>query len=157
MAFHSAWKTFRTQFGRTLASLKRHHDLLADEKITATILEIRDLDQPVQPLEDKLDGMSRRLEGIHISVDESAILRQKQQLNDKRRLVLTSLDPPDYHNDLENTSKERGVGSSGNWILNNDTFKEWVEMAGVENRTLYLNGIPGTGRYVVLTFKRKLC
>lgn len=148
VAFHSSWKTFRSQFNETLTKLKRHRDLLSDEKITAAIFEVRDVAQSVQSVEDKLDEMSRQLEQLHISVNDKATLQHKQHLEEKRKFVFSKLDAPEYHVDLERAFKKRKGGNYGDWVLADHTFREWVELTGThDKRWLYLNGIPGTGRY----------
>ncbi|KAK4225967.1 hypothetical protein QBC38DRAFT_510751 [Podospora fimiseda] len=124
LMFQSFWKTFQNKFGGTLAKLKRHQQLLSDEKITAAIFEVRDLRQSV---EDNLGD-------------------QKKQLEDKRQFVISKLDASGYHADLEFAFKQRGGGEYGDWILSNNTFQDWVEIGSMEDgvKTLYIHGIPGT-------------
>lgn len=143
MAFHSAWKTFHTKFATTLQKLKRYWDLLSDEKITATILEVQDLRVSV---EDKLDELARKVQDLHIDDNESAALKYQEQLEKKRQFVLSKLDAPDYEYDFERASEERQGTSSGNWVLENETFQGWVDVTTSENRTLYVHEIPGTGK-----------
>jgi hypothetical protein len=125
-----------------LAKLKRHRDLLSDEKITAAIIEVQDFRQS---FEDRLDELSREVQKLNLGNDEQQSLRQSEDLDRKRQLVLSKLNPPDYEYDLERASSEREASTSGNWLLSDHRFQHWSDVATMERRTLYLNGIPGTG------------
>ena len=142
MAFHSAWKTFKAHFGSSLKNLKRYRDLLSDDKITATIIEVKSLRQS---MEEKLDELSRKVEGLHIVDHETEALRHRELVDKKRQVVLSKLDAPDYRYDFEKACKERRGTSSGDWILGHPAFQEWAKMDTSDPRTLYLHGIPGTG------------
>ncbi|KAK3986135.1 hypothetical protein QBC44DRAFT_373441 [Cladorrhinum sp. PSN332] len=148
--FHSSWKTFQSHFGGTLAKLKRHQQLLSDETITATVHGVLHLGQSVQSVEDKLDEMSRKLEQLHLGVDENGRFQQKKQLEEKRQFVFSKLNAPDYHTDLEIAFKERGGSDHGDWILSDCTFSNWLELSGSDDsKTLYIHGIPGTGKTIL--------
>lgn len=145
--FHSSWRTFTTHFGPIFSKMKRHRDLLSDEKITATILEVQDMRES---MEDKLQELSRRLEELHLSTDEDRVLQQRERLDKRREFVFSKLGAPVYQNDFERASRERHQTSSGDWILNDDTYKKWIDTTSLEHRTLYLNGIPGTGEWLFI-------
>jgi hypothetical protein len=142
-AFYSAWRNFKTQFGPILSKLKRHRDLLSGEKLTAVI---EDVHQSVQVVEDKVDTLSRQLQHLYID-DQGLSRRYREDVNQKRELVLSKLDPPDYHYDLEKASNERRDSTSGNWLLAETTFGQWADVTTMEPRSLFLNGIPGSGRF----------
>lgn len=125
--------------------MKRHRDLLSDEKITATIFEVQDMRES---MEDKLQELSRRLQQLHLSTDEDKVLQQRERLDKRREFVFSKLGAPDYQSDFERASKERHETPSGDWILNNDTYQKWINAASKEYNTLYLNGIPGTGEWL---------
>lgn len=141
--FHSSWRTFSTRFGPTLNNLKRHRDLLSDEKLTAAIVGVQDFRQSI---EDKLHELSRKVQDLHLDNDKSRTLQDQEQLERQRQFVLSKLNPPDYHYDFERASKERQITPSGDWILNDTTYKKWTDTTNMEHRTLYLNGIPGAGQ-----------
>lgn len=122
--------------------LKRHRDLLSDEKLTAAIVELQDLRQS---MEDKLDELSRKLQGLHLEDEENGALRHREQVDRQRQLVLSKLDAPSFQHEFEKASRERQNTPSGNWILGHRTYKEWTDMKKTEHKTLYLNGSPGTG------------
>ena len=140
--FHSSWKTFKSQFGSTLRDLQRYRDLLSDEKITATIIEVQKLRQS---MESKLGELSRQLQDLQLAGDDDAMLRKREELEQKRRFVLEKLDAPNHADDLERASMERRGSPSGEWILGNSTFLEWSDMSSLEHRTLHVHGSPGTG------------
>lgn len=143
--FHSSWRTFTTHFGPIFSKMKRHRDLLSDEKITATIFEVQDMRES---MEDKLQELSRRLQQLHLSTDEDKVLQQRERLDKRREFVFSKLGAPDYQSDFERASKERHETPSGDWILNNDTYQKCINAASMEYNTLYLNGIPGTGEWL---------
>jgi hypothetical protein len=129
-----------------LSKLKRHRDLLSDEKLTTAVLEVQKLGQSVGSVEDKLDHISRRLAALQLSADNDTVIRLKRDLDEKRKFVLSVLDPPDYESDLDRAFKERQSVTAGDWIFENETFKQWAQSDNSsEVLTLYLNGIPGTG------------
>jgi len=141
-AFHSAWRTFKTQFGPVLTKLKRHRDLLSDEKLTATIADVH---HSVQTVEDKIDELSRHLQRLHVVDDDQAARRHREDVDGKRQFVLSKLDPPDYHFDLERASNERWNSASGDWLEADPAFAQWVDTTMTQSRALYLTGMPGTG------------
>ena len=143
-AFHSAWKTFKTQFGPILAKLKRHRELLSGEKLAAAVADVH---QSVQSVEDKVDTLSRQLERLHFVNDEEVSRRHREDLERKRQFVLSKLDPPDYYCDLEKALNERRDSTSGNWLLADATFRQWADITTMEPRALYLHGIPGSGKF----------
>ncbi|KAM7210934.1 Ankyrin repeat-containing domain protein [Rhypophila decipiens] len=145
IAFHSSWRTFKTQFGGTVKDLKKYRDLISDEKITATILEVQELGQS---MEERMDELSRQLEHLRVDVDQSFAMRHREQLDKKRQFVLSKLDPPAFEDDFERASKERRGTPSGSWILDNATFQDWADVTCSKHRTLYMNGSPGTGKTI---------
>ncbi|KAH6624506.1 hypothetical protein B0J18DRAFT_456785 [Chaetomium sp. MPI-SDFR-AT-0129] len=144
--FHSAWRTFKTQFGPILTKLKQHRELLSDEKLTATIADVR---QSVRSIEDKVGELSRHLQRLHIIDNEEAARRHREDLIGKRQFVLSKLDPPDYYCDLERASNQRWDSASGGWIEADTAFDLWVDTTMIQSRALYLTGIPGTGKTIL--------
>ncbi|KAK3300618.1 uncharacterized protein B0H64DRAFT_315062, partial [Chaetomium fimeti] len=145
-AFHSSWKTFKTQFGPILTKLKRHRDLLSDEKITALLTGASDLRQS---FEDKFDELSRQMLKLHLDNSDEESVRNHEAIDRKRQFILSKLDPPDYSLDLERASTERGDPTSGEWLRADAVFCEWADLTTMDPRALYLNGIPGTGKTIL--------
>ncbi|KAK3363959.1 hypothetical protein B0T25DRAFT_470206 [Lasiosphaeria hispida] len=144
--FHSSWRTFRTKFSGDLVRLKRHRDLLSDEKITATILDLQDFRESV---EEKLNELSRKVQDLHLEDEERETLRRRQQLDHKRQFVLSKLDPPNYQSDCEEAMKQRHGSCSGDWISQDRTFQAWADPVENGHKTLYLSGIPGAGKTIL--------
>ncbi|RYP43713.1 hypothetical protein DL768_009760 [Monosporascus sp. mg162] len=86
--FHSSWKTFKTRFGPILNSLKRHRELISDEKLTIATSEIRDFRSEVQDsrkfLEEKLEALSKQMKELQLEEEEERT--QKIQEQRSRRL-----------------------------------------------------------------------
>ncbi len=122
--------------------LKRHRDLLSDEKLSVAVAEIRD---SREALEDKLDELARRVQQLHFDNEEEKSLHLREALNKKRDFVQAKLDPPDQLFDLEKASEERKNPASGDWLLAEEGFVQWSNLGTMEHRELYLHGIPGTG------------
>ncbi|KAH6848231.1 hypothetical protein B0I37DRAFT_309598 [Chaetomium sp. MPI-CAGE-AT-0009] len=145
-AFHSSWKTFKTQFGPVLTKLKRHRDLLSDEKITALLAEVNGFRQS---FEDKFSELSRQMLKLHLDNSDEESLWHHEALDRKRQFVLSKLDPPDYSSVLERAFNERGVSTSGDWLRADAAFRQWTDLTTMDPRALYLNGIPGTGKTIL--------
>jgi hypothetical protein len=141
--FHSSWKTFRSQFESTLRDLKKHRDLLSDEKITVTILEVRELRSS---MESKLSELSRQLQHMQLADEDSAVLQRQEELEKKRSFIIGKLDAPNHAYDLDRASAERRGSSTGNWILDNPTFLEWSDTSSPGHCMLHVHGSPGTGK-----------
>ena len=97
--------------------------------------------------------LSRQLQKKYLVDDQEVSRRHREDLAWKRQSVLSKLDPPDYHYDLEKALKQRRDPNSSDWLLVDTTFRKWTDMSTVESRDLYLNGIPGSGKLFFLAFK----
>ena len=69
------------------------------------------------------------------------IIRQEQE----RRGVLDWLTPINYASEQNVFFSRRQVGT-GQWLLNSDAFKAWVETS---KQTLFCRGIPGAGKTIL--------
>ena len=143
--FHSSWKTFRTRFAPILGSLKRHRELISDEKLTIAISEVQDFREFV---EDKLEELSIQMRDLQLEEKEERTLKTQEHRSRRLQFVLNKFDVADCQGDrdLEHARRERHYhSSSGDWIFDHLLFKEWADLAIAGNSTLYLNGIPGAG------------
>ena len=134
-----------------MRDLKKYRDLLSDEKITATILEVHKLRQS---MEDKLSELSRQVQDLQLEDEDSAAIRRQEELDKRRRFVLERLDGPDTTTELEKASGERRGTHSGEWILGDAAFQEWLNFSKPESRMLHLHGSPGTGQDNELRLRR---
>jgi hypothetical protein len=98
--------------------MKRHRDLLSDEKISAAIIEVQEFRHSV---EDKLDQLSLQIQRLHID-DEGQILGHREALDRKRQFILSKLEPPDTESDLERALKERTGSKCGDWLESEAAF-----------------------------------
>jgi len=128
--------------GPILSKLKRHRDLLSDEKITAAIFEVQDMRESI---ERQLETLSRKFQELHLDIDESKVLQQRVRRDKQREFVFHKLGAPGYQYDFDRAARERSKNESGDWILNEDIYKEWTDTGIVGTKVLYLNGIPGAG------------
>jgi hypothetical protein len=143
--FHSSWRTFKTRFGPILRNLKRHRELISDEKLTIAINEGRDFRESV---EEKLEALSKQMKELQLQEKEEGALKIQEQRIKRLQFVLNKFDIADCQRerDLEHAKHERRHhSSSGNWIFDNPLFKNWADLTITKNSTLYLNGIPGAG------------
>ena len=164
IVLRSSWKTFETGFKPILDSLKRHRTLLSDEKLTAAIAEIQNLHQvTVKKFSDQSDQSSAELNGLWLQLDnkfqelskqlyeiqkistEKETKEHREALNQQRRFIAEKLGPPDYEADQYRVSEKR-FSASGDWILNDPGFLNWLDPRNLSNSTLYLHGIPGAGK-----------
>jgi hypothetical protein len=160
----SAWKTFETNFKPILDSLKRHRILLSDEKITAAISEIQDIrqlavtrfdeqsaqsgtrfDELSQQLHSRFQEISEQLyKSKKMSADKEA-REQQEALRQQKRFIAGKLGPPDYEADQHRASEQR-FPASGDWILKDPSFLNWIDPRNSSHSTLFLHGIPGSGK-----------
>lgn len=130
--FDSFWKTFRTKFSPILGSLRRHRELLEQVKSTATFAELQ----------------KTRL-GL-----ENAIEKSKEELKQvldiiyqKRKKILEKLGSQGNHDGKGHQRlPDRRYPTSGDWILKEHLFLQWLDPNNVSNDLLYLNGMPGAGK-----------
>jgi hypothetical protein len=126
-----------------LNSLKRHRDLISDEKLSITLSEVKNLRTSV---DDKLNAISRGIAELNLEEEEDRALRTRERNERKRQYVLGKLDPPDYQQDFERASGKRQHGASEDWILDHALVKGWLSPTTEPNTNcIYLHGIPGAG------------
>ncbi|KAH8592598.1 hypothetical protein B0O99DRAFT_716361, partial [Bisporella sp. PMI_857] len=145
--FHSSWKTFKSRFGPIISSLKRHRELISDEKLTIAISEVQDFRESV---EEKLEALSKQMKELQLEKNEEGTLKLQEQRDRQLQFVLNKFDVADCQKDLEHARRERRHhSSSGDWIFNHPLFKEWADLTIPRNSTLYLSGIPGAGKTIL--------
>ncbi|KAF2968408.1 hypothetical protein GQX73_g5171 [Xylaria multiplex] len=152
--FHSSWKTFKTRFGPIVNSLKRHRELISDEKLTIAISEVRDFRSEVQgsrkSLEEKLEALSKQMKQLQLTEKEEGTQKLQEQRSRRLQFVLNKFDAVDCQGDLEHARRERRYhSSSGDWIFDHPLFKEWSDLTITRNSTLHLNGSPGSGKTIL--------
>lgn len=129
--FDSFWKTFRTKFSPVLGSLRRHRELLAQVKSTATFGEIQ---------------KTRR--ALHETIEKSneELKRILNDIQQKKKQILDKLGSQGVHTDQGHRRlPDQRHPTSGDWILENDLFLRWLDPSELSNDLLYLNGMPGAG------------
>ncbi|RGP60195.1 zinc finger protein [Fusarium sporotrichioides] len=138
--FHSAWKTFKTQFGPILKSLERHRVMLSEEKLTAVMEETKNQGQSIQA---SLDQMNRECQERDQKNAERDAIAHRSQIDQQYRTVQSKVDAPDYHEDYEIASQKRFQSTSGHWFLGHPLVSEWLGDSSKANEKIYLSGIPG--------------
>src|SRR5262245_47031574 len=136
--FHSSWKTFKTRFGPIINNLKRHRNLISDEKLTIAVKEVRGLPESI---EEKLETLSRQMKELRLEEKEEEIMKLHERRIHRLQFVLNKFDIADSHIDreLEHARRERRHHSaSGKWIFDNPLFSEWADLKFTRNNTLYL-------------------
>ena len=143
--FDSAWPTFRTRFKPIIESLKRHRALLADEKVTAVIEEVQvsristegKLDELSQDLRQGLEDLKQAVGKENVDFKDS-VLKQKSAL-------AARFESPDYEADQQSVASQRLSPHSGDWVLSEGGFDNWVNAYMLADSILYLSGGPGSG------------
>lgn len=130
--FHSAWKTFDTQFQPILRSLSRRSELLESEKGSASLYEISRIREQISDLQE---------------ISRQQFSREKLEKH-KWRLsyIKERLQAPDYCLDQEMATEDRNGSTSGEWVLQQPHFRQWTRKTINEHGVLYINGIPGAGK-----------
>jgi len=121
--FHSAWKTFDTNFQPILTKLKRHSTLLSSERIAAEVQSLQESTETKaaerhQSVEDKFHELSLQLQKLHLEDKTQKVAQQEQRLQEKRQFVLVKIDAPDFSRyDLHGTSFHYGASQSSLFAL----------------------------------------
>ncbi|CAJ0546596.1 Ff.00g012230.m01.CDS01 [Fusarium sp. VM40] len=144
--FHSAWKTFKTQFDPILKSLERHRIMLSEEKLTAVMEESQKQGHSIQ---DKLDQLHKQLQERDQKNAEKDLAAHQSRIDQQYSTVESRIDAPNYHEDYEIASQKRFQNTSGRWILSHPLVSEWLDHSSKANGKIYLSGIPGAGKTVL--------
>ncbi|KAJ4094512.1 hypothetical protein NW760_012659 [Fusarium oxysporum] len=144
--FHSAWKTFKTQFDPILKSLERHRVMLSEEKLTAVMEETQKQGQSIQG---RLHQLNRSWQNRDQKNAERDLIAHQSQIDQQYSIVESKIDAPHYHEDYEIASQKRFQSTSGRWILDHPLVSEWLESSSKANEKIYLSGIPGAGKTVL--------
>jgi hypothetical protein len=74
---------------------------------------------------------------------------QQQEFEDLQnfRALLSELSPSLYDQELNTITCDQAPGS-GLWLEENADFKKWVNPNNLSRRCLWLEGIPGSGKFV---------
>ncbi|QYS97700.1 hypothetical protein H0G86_004921 [Trichoderma simmonsii] len=149
--FDYAWPTFKTRFNPIIDNLKRHRALLSDEKLTVVIEEIQESRDVAKITQQQLfSDIKKQLDEIKQSLKEKDIEHRDCVLREKYFLV-SKLEPPEYDADQHRAYSQRDVPSSGDWILEDPRFKNWVNGNTRTESVLYLNGMPGSGKTTLVS------
>lgn len=127
-------------------NLKRHRALLSDEKLTVVIEEIQESRGVAEITQQQLSSdIKKQLDEIKESLKKRDIEQRDSLLREKCFLV-TKFEPPEYDADQHRAYSQRDVPSSGDWVLEDPRFKNWVNGNTRTESVLYLNGMPGSGQ-----------
>ncbi|EGX44058.1 hypothetical protein AOL_s00210g219 [Orbilia oligospora ATCC 24927] len=145
-----AWPTFKTKFEPIIDSLKRHRDLLSDEKLTVILEELQDSHAIV----DKIPAMLQEINEKLNKLQQSGITK-KHELQERtlkqRETVRTKLRSRNYQEDHRTALKKRSISSSGNWVFDSPKFEKWLNGNSGNDSILYINGIPGSGKTILVS------
>jgi len=122
--------------------MKRHQQLLAEEKLNALMSEVQTL---YHHAEGKFLSLENEVNARHTRESERELAEIEETRHRQRRIVQRKLDAPDFLKDHEHASQMRQTSTSGNWILLDPVFQEWSEVDTFSSKRFYLNGIPGAG------------
>jgi len=70
----------------------------------------------------------------------------QDSLLERKFAITAKLDPPDYEADQREAAAQRYSTSSGDWMLEEPSFANWIHADTLTSGILYLHGIPGSGR-----------
>ncbi|KAF4333390.1 zinc finger protein [Fusarium beomiforme] len=138
--FHSAWKTFKTQFDPILKSLERHRVMISEEKLTAVMEETQKQGQSIQG---RLHQLNRSWQERDQKNAERDLIAHQSQIDQQYSIVESKIDAPHYHEDYEIASQKRFQSTSGRWILDHPLVSDWLEPSSKTKKKICLSGIPG--------------
>ncbi|KAJ4218040.1 hypothetical protein NW759_008634 [Fusarium solani] len=144
----SAWRGFKTRCKPIIDSLKRHRTLLSDEKLTAAIIEVQQARREAQELRNVMEArfgeLSRRLETDSEKRSRQEVEAMKDGLLQARCTISSQLSPGNYQDDQKLAFDQFFRSPSGDWVLQEPKFTEWLK--GSNGQILYLHGMPGAGK-----------
>jgi len=148
--FHPSWRTFQTKFGPILSGLKRHRQLISDEKLSVVISEVGEFRESI---EGKLEALSVQMKRLQLHEKEQETLELQEQRRHRLEFILSKFNVADYQSDLKRSRDERLYqSSSGAWIFGHRTFKEWADLKSPRHSVLFMSGIPGAGLSYIASF-----
>lgn len=127
--FHATWKTFRTKFEPTLSNLRRHKSLLETQSNLLYLQEYQ------------LDRQRTQMEFEKI----------EQQAEQNRRISIANwLSAADSDSDYRAAASTRHeTPNSGQWMLQEDLMKRWLDPKYPLQPLLWINGKPGAGKTIL--------
>jgi hypothetical protein len=145
--------------------MKRHRALLLDERLTATIIEIQDTRQLSVGMlrelnsqsHERFDELSHQINEIYCELskkiyeDQDAssakeeTRKEREDLEYRKSVVVQNLGHPDYDADQRLAAKNR-FATSGDWVLQEAAFLNWLNGQDSAHSMLYVHGKPGAGR-----------
>jgi hypothetical protein len=149
--FRSVWKDFETIFKSTLASIRRHRDLLESNATASAYNEAREFRQKCREDLDTLitktseDRYTRLLQWL--STDESE--EQHSEVCSVRRNGAAYA--------LRSGESVKTRSDSGQWIVKHPKLIAWIREDFAKTTTLWLNGIPGAGKTVLTSAIVEYC
>ncbi|KAK0726533.1 hypothetical protein B0T21DRAFT_293535 [Apiosordaria backusii] len=151
----SLWPHIKTRFGPILKSLESRTKILSDSKVSAAIEEIqttRDAtSEKLQSLEDILEKfLKTQSDDMKQTEERRALEAADRQRTDKESMFM-KLAPSDYEGDHLTASAQRYDVASGDWVLQDLRFKEWMNGTTSDQSVLYLNGMPGSGKTTLVS------
>ncbi|TVY65354.1 hypothetical protein Focb16_v015622 [Fusarium oxysporum f. sp. cubense] len=143
--FKLAWGSFRREVKPILESLKRKQTLLSDDKLQshAILKEVQDSDQYAK---DQFRNLQTSLENIRSTLASEQLRSKILQAQEMKTYLESRLDVSKSRTDLQLESRDPVDENSGIWIFSDPTFKCWEGGKSAENRVLFLNGSPGSGK-----------
>ena len=146
-----------------MESLRRHRQLLLDERMTACIMEIQttrsEMAQQFQSLSTDADtrfsSLLRETETVYQQLStklyesgekdaEREAQRQQESLMAIKSSIAGKLDTPDHEADHQQTLGKR-FAQSGQGLLQDQRFLDWYQGRDRTGCILYLHGKPGAG------------
>jgi hypothetical protein len=128
LIFESMWTKQKEKINIIRSQMQRHTLLLRREVRLEHIQEAHSAQQ--QALE-------------HYEKTEKSFRRQEYQS------IRTNIAPRAYEDRL-NTFQARLCQGTGRWLLRDETFVKWLDMTDQSLKVLWLQGIPGAGRFVII-------
>ncbi|KAM0267391.1 hypothetical protein ACHAPA_005933 [Fusarium lateritium] len=143
--FKWAWVTFRCRVKPVIASLKRRHDMLSDDKLQshAILKEVEDSESSANA---RFQNLQAGLEDIRTSLVSEELKSKALQDQEMRTILETKLGVQQSRANLKLEPPEYILESSGNWIFSNPDYYSWETGSPPEGCVLFLNGSPGSGK-----------
>ncbi|KAH6952935.1 hypothetical protein DER45DRAFT_574581 [Fusarium avenaceum] len=144
-SFNWAWVTFRRRVKPIVASLRRRHDMLSDDKLRSHAI-LKEVEDSELSAKDRFKSLQAGLEDIRVSLASEELKSRALQDQLMRADLEGKLNIPQSRSDLQLDSPEYLLESSGNWIFSHPDYNLWETNSTPEGSVLFLNGSPGSGK-----------
>jgi hypothetical protein len=121
--------------------------MLSDDKLRSHAI-LKEVEDSESSANDRFKNLQAGLEDIRVSLASEELRSRALQDQVMRTELEGKLNIPQSRSDLQLDSPDYLLESSGNWIFSHPDYNLWETNSTPEGSVLFLNGSPGSGKYI---------